>query len=138
MTQLRPFVCAFLYALLCAMSLSGPVWAQDADRIWGQVHTKSGEVHEGFIRWNRNEVSRVDILGGSKDVPPENYLAWLVFSESSLERMGVESHGMHEIVEEYDIEGRRAGSRLAPVRLLHGPIQPRTSSYAERRRVQAA
>ena len=82
MTQLRPFVCAFLYALLCAMSLSGPVWAQDADRIWGQVHTKSGEVHEGFIRWARNEVNWVDILGGSKEVPPENYLAWLASRES--------------------------------------------------------
>ena len=138
MMDFRAFGCAPLCATLCALGLSGPVCVQDADRIWGQVHTKSGEVHEGFIRWNRNEVSRVDILGGSKDVPPENYLAWLVFSESSLERMGVESHGMHEIVEEYDIEGRRAGSRLAPVRLLHGPIQPRTSSYAEHRRVQAA
>ena len=74
MTHFRAFGCAPLCALLCALGLSGPVCAQDADRIWGQVHTKSGEVHEGFIRWNRNEVSWVDILGGSKDVPPENYL----------------------------------------------------------------
>ena len=28
--------------------------------------------------------------------------AYALFSESSLERMGVESHGMHEIVEKYD------------------------------------
>ena len=75
------FSCALLSALLCGLGLSGPVCAQDADRIWGQVHTKSGEVHEGFIRWNRNEVSWVDILGGSKDVPPENYLAWLASRE---------------------------------------------------------
>ena len=51
--------------------------AQDADRIWARVHTTSGEVHEGFIRWDRNEGSWVDILDGSKEVPSENYDAWL-------------------------------------------------------------
>ena len=65
------------WLLLFALGVSGPVWAQDADRIWGRVHSKSGEVHEGFIRWDRNEVGWVDILGGSKEVPGENYLAWL-------------------------------------------------------------
>ena len=65
------------WSLLCALGLSGPASAQDADRIWGQVHSKSGEVHEGFIRWDRNESSWVDILHGSKEVPGENYLAWL-------------------------------------------------------------
>ena len=73
MARFRAFGCA----LLCALGLSGPVWAQDSDRIWGRVHTTSGEVHEGFIRWDRNEVSWVDILDGSKEVPGENYLAWL-------------------------------------------------------------
>ena len=73
MARFRAFGCA----LLSVLGLSGPVWAQDADRIWGRVHTTSGEVHEGFIRWDRNEVSWVDILDGSKEVPGENYLAWL-------------------------------------------------------------
>ena len=68
---------AFGWSLLCAMGLSGSASAQDADRIWGQVHTKSDEVYEGFIRWDRNESSWVDILHGSKEVPGENYLAWL-------------------------------------------------------------
>lgn len=63
--------------VLCALGLPGPVWAQDDDRIWGQVHTVSGDVHEGFIRWDRNEGSWVDILDGSKTIPDENYLAWL-------------------------------------------------------------
>ena len=75
-------LCALSCALLCALGFSDPVSAQDADRIWGQVHTKSGEVHEGFIRWDGNEVNWVDILGGSKDLPPENYLAWLASRES--------------------------------------------------------
>ena len=77
MAHFRAHCRSLLCALLCALGLSGPVWAQDGDRIWGQVHTKSGEVHEGFIRWDRNEGSWVDILDGSKEVPGENYLAWL-------------------------------------------------------------
>ena len=73
MTQSR----AFAWSLLLALGFAGPLWAQDDDRVWGQVHTTSGDVHEGFIRWDRNEGSWVDILDGSKDVPEENYLAWL-------------------------------------------------------------
>lgn len=70
-------LCALSCALLCALGFSDPVSAQDTDRIWGQVHTKSGDVHEGFIRWDGNEVSWVDILDGFKEVPGENYQAWL-------------------------------------------------------------
>ena len=64
-------------SLLCAIGLAGPAWAQDGHRIWGEVYTTSGDVHEGFIRWDRNEGSWVDILDGSKEIPEENYLAWL-------------------------------------------------------------
>ena len=73
---------AYGWSLLFALGLSGPVWAQDGDRIWGQVHTTSGDVHEGFIRWDRNEGSWVDILDGSKEVPGENYLAWLASKDA--------------------------------------------------------
>jgi hypothetical protein len=73
---------ASLCALLCALGLSGPVWAQDADRIWGRVYTKSGDVHEGFIRWDQNQASWVDVLGGSKQVPGENYVAWLASKDA--------------------------------------------------------
>ena len=59
-------------SLLCT-----PLSAQDEDRIWGRVLTDSGAVHEGFIRWDRNEGSWVDVLDGSKQLPEENYLAWL-------------------------------------------------------------
>ena len=74
---------AFGWPLVCALVLAGPVGAQDDDRIWGQVHTTSGDVHEGFIRWDRNEGSWVDILDGSKDVPEENYRAWLEAKEAA-------------------------------------------------------
>ena len=79
MARFRTLGLSFLFAL----GLSGPVWAQDGDRIWGRVHTTSGDVHEGFIRWDRNEGSWVDILDGSKDVPQDNYLAWLETREAN-------------------------------------------------------
>ena len=73
MPQLR----AFGRSLLCVAVLASPARAQDDDRIWGQLHTTSGDVHAGFIRWDRNEGSWVDILDGSKTIPEENYFAWL-------------------------------------------------------------
>ncbi|MEZ4416895.1 MAG: hypothetical protein R3E10_14185 [Gemmatimonadota bacterium] len=57
--------------------MATPLYAQDAHRIWGRVHTKDGEVHEGFIRWDRNEASWVDQLDGTKGVPQEHYDTWL-------------------------------------------------------------
>ncbi len=68
---------AFGRSLLCVAVLASTAWAQDSDRIWGQLYTTSGDVYEGFIRWDRNEGSWVDILDGSKEIPAENYQAWL-------------------------------------------------------------
>jgi hypothetical protein len=48
--------------------VSSELSAQDADRIFGQVRTASGDVYEGYIRWDRNEGSWVDILNGSKEL----------------------------------------------------------------------
>ncbi len=73
MTQSR----AFALSLLCTIWLAEPVRAQDGHRIWGAVYTTTGDMHEGFIRWDRNEGSWVDILDGSKEIPEENYFAWL-------------------------------------------------------------
>jgi len=68
---------ALAWSFLLAAALAGPAWAQDGDRIWGRLYTTTGDVHEGFIRWDRNEGSWVDVLDGSKEIPEENYLAWL-------------------------------------------------------------
>ena len=68
---------AFGRSLLCVAVLASPAWAQDGDRIWGRLHTTSGDIYEGFIRWDRNEGSWVDVLDGSKKIPDENYQAWL-------------------------------------------------------------
>ncbi len=61
-----PQLSAFGRSLLCMAVLASPVRAQDNDRIWGQLHTTSGDVYEGFIRWDRNEGSWVDLLDASK------------------------------------------------------------------------
>jgi hypothetical protein len=68
--------------MAAAATLSpSPLSAQDADRIWGRVYTTTGDAIEGFIRWDRNEGSWVDILNGSKEIPPENYQLWLDANE---------------------------------------------------------
>jgi len=72
-----PPLSAYSALLLCVLAFAGPLSGQDAHRIWGQVHTTAGDVHEGFIRWDRNEGSWVDILDGSKRLPAENYETWL-------------------------------------------------------------
>jgi hypothetical protein len=50
--------------------------AQEVDRIWGRVHTVSGDVLEGFIRWDRNEGSWADLLDGTKKVEPFRFQDW--------------------------------------------------------------
>ncbi len=50
--------------------------AQEGGRIWGRVQTVSGDVHEGFIRWDRNEGSWVDQLDGTKEAVPFQFLDW--------------------------------------------------------------
>ena len=67
-------LCALAAVLAC---LAAPARAQDPDRIWARVHTTGGEVHTGFIRWDRREASWGDVLDGAKTLPDENYFAWL-------------------------------------------------------------
>lgn len=58
---------------LLASSLAGGLAAQEIsqDRLYGRVVTASGDVLEGYIRWDRNEASWADLLNGSKRMPPE-------------------------------------------------------------------
>jgi hypothetical protein len=62
-------VLALTLSILAALPLllSQPVKAQSVDRIWGRITTVSGDMHEGFIRWDRNEGSWADQLDGSKE-----------------------------------------------------------------------
>jgi len=51
-----------LLAVLTAMA-----GADDRGRIYGKITTVDGDVFEGFIRWDKNEGSWVDILDASKE-----------------------------------------------------------------------
>jgi hypothetical protein len=70
----------FLFALPLVLShpLVTPVrvGAQEDDRIWGRVRTATGEVHEGFIRWDRNEGAWADLLNGYKETSPVVFEDW--------------------------------------------------------------
>jgi hypothetical protein len=81
------------WTLLCASILVSPLCAQDVDRIWGRVRTASGDVHEGFIRWDRNEGSWVDILDGSKEIPDVNYRVWLAANDEEPAVRSIELRG---------------------------------------------
>ncbi len=63
-----------------------PASAQEANRIWGQVETAAGRMYEGFIRWDRNEGSWVDLLNGSKETPRENQEIWKELADAEHER----------------------------------------------------
>ncbi|HSR42699.1 MAG TPA: hypothetical protein VLL48_11015, partial [Longimicrobiales bacterium] len=43
-----------------------------ADRLYGRVTTTGGDVVEGYLRWDRNEGSWVDLLDGYREIPEEN------------------------------------------------------------------
>ncbi|MBT8395350.1 MAG: hypothetical protein HKO65_01335 [Gemmatimonadetes bacterium] len=53
-----------------------PLEAQEQERIWGRVTTVTGEVHRGFIRWDRNEGGWADLLDGNKDFTPFLFQDW--------------------------------------------------------------
>jgi hypothetical protein len=48
------------------------VWGDSAGRIYGKIYTTDNEVYEGIIRWDKNEVSWVDMLDGNKELPDKN------------------------------------------------------------------
>lgn len=43
----------------------------DPDRLYGRVVTSSGDVFEGYLRWDRNESHWTDVLDGRKEIPLE-------------------------------------------------------------------
>ena len=43
------------------------------DRLYGRLVTEDGDVYEGLIRWDKNEVGWVDLLDGSKRIEREDH-----------------------------------------------------------------
>ena len=60
-----------LTAFVAALAVT--VEADDSDRIYGEITTVEGDTFEGFIRWDKNEGSWVDILDGEKELPKRKY-----------------------------------------------------------------
>jgi hypothetical protein len=61
---------------IISLATANPLQGQESDRIWGRVTTVSGDLHEGFIRWDRNEAVWADVLDGSKDFSPFQFEDW--------------------------------------------------------------
>ena len=59
--QVKPWT-LLCWTLVPVTFPAAPLSAQSMDRIWGRVHTTEGEVHSGFIRWDRKEAGRGDTL----------------------------------------------------------------------------
>ena len=69
MVILRNFLIGtFLLLLLTASSFA----ADNSHRIYGKIITVDGDTFEGLIRWDKNEVSWVDMLDATKDLPKKN------------------------------------------------------------------
>jgi hypothetical protein len=73
-----PRTVLFVLPLVLTPPLVTPVraGAQEDDLIWGRVQTVTGEVHEGFIRWDRNEGAWADLLNGYKETSPVVFVDW--------------------------------------------------------------
>lgn len=67
----RPTLAAAPLAPLQLAPRSGPADPAE-DRLYGRVVTASGDVLEGFIRWDKNEGSWDDMLDGTKEIPEQN------------------------------------------------------------------
>ena len=83
-------------------SAQSPASAQNAERIWGRVHTTEGRVHTGFIRWDRTRANWADIVGGLKELPEENYFAWLEAHDREPAIRTIELHGHRITWDEVD------------------------------------
>jgi hypothetical protein len=110
--------------LLLASFLPTPfpaVHAQETDRIWGRVETAAGRVYEGFIRWDRNEGSWVDLLDGSKEMSGEAEELWKALSDRD-ERRGdrvIELFGVRISWDDRDFPGSAdSGIRFGHIQRL--------------------
>lgn len=72
---LRTGALFFIWTLSAALAVR-PALAQEEHRIWATVSLTDGEAYEGYVRWDRNEGSWVDVLDGWKEIPDDVYTVW--------------------------------------------------------------
>jgi len=85
---------ALLWSALLALQA-----APAADRLYGRVLTADGNWLEGYLRWDRNEVSWVDALDGEKAIPAEH--------DREAERLDPELRRRRELERRIDLPGLR-------------------------------
>lgn len=90
------------WTFVLATFAAAPASAQSADRIWGRVHTTEGDVHSGFIRWDGTAASWADILEARKELPEENYFAWLEAHDRERATRTIELRGYRITWDEVD------------------------------------
>lgn len=90
------------WALVLSTVAAVPASAQSADRIWGRVHTIEGDVHTGFLRWDETAASWADILEARKELPEENYFAWLEAHDRERATRTIELRGYRITWDEVD------------------------------------
>jgi len=77
------FSLAILFAASFLPTPFSDLHAQETDRIWGRVETAAGRIYEGFIRWDRNEGSWVDLLNGRKEMSREGEELWKELADNT-------------------------------------------------------
>ena len=115
------------WTFLLVASLPAPGGAQEAGqagdprgagRIWGRVHTTEGDIHTGFIRWDRTETGWADVLEGLKELPDENYFVWLRANDRERATRTIELRGhrisWYEVDPDFPMEVR-SGVRFGHV-----------------------
>lgn len=96
---------------------AAPAFAQGADRLWGRVHTTEGDVHTGFLRWDRKEASWGDMLDGARTLPDENYFAWLEAHDRERATRTIEMRGYR--ISWYEVDPDFPMQVLSGVRFGH-------------------
>ena len=90
------------WTLVLSAFAAAPASSQSADRIWGRVHTTAGEVRTGFIRWDETAANWADILEARKELPEENYFAWLEAHDRERATRTIELRGYRITWDEVD------------------------------------
>lgn len=88
--------------LVLSAFAAAPASSQSADRIWGRVHTTDGEVRGGFIRWDGTAANWADILEARRELPEENYFAWLQAHDRERATRTIEFRGYRVTWDEVD------------------------------------